>query len=66
MTEPHAAGSPGLRRQMEIDKAGIAGITPAQPVSPEELERNAEQTLKQAGQRNDPSEKHSRKGLDPL
>jgi lactate 2-monooxygenase len=46
MTEPHAAGSPGPRRQMEIYKAGIAGITPAQPVSPEELERKAEQTLR--------------------
>jgi isopentenyl diphosphate isomerase/L-lactate dehydrogenase-like FMN-dependent dehydrogenase len=31
---------------MEIYKAGIAGITPAQPVSPEELERKAEQTLR--------------------
>ncbi|MBV8609170.1 MAG: lactate 2-monooxygenase [Singulisphaera sp.] len=46
MTELHAAGSPGLRRQMEIYKAGIAGVTPAQPVSPEELGRKAEQTLR--------------------
>src|SRR5260370_19511232 len=36
---------PGLARQMEIYKAGLAGTVPAQPVSVEELARKAQSVL---------------------
>jgi lactate 2-monooxygenase len=48
MPESDSSESPGLRRQMEIYKWGLAGKTPGQPVSVEELERKAKQELKQA------------------
>ncbi len=41
MAEPSAGWSPGLGRQLEIYRAGLAGKTPEQPVSVEELEREA-------------------------
>ena len=41
MSEPSANLSPGLMRQREIYRAGLAGKTPEQPVSFEELEREA-------------------------
>ncbi len=41
MSEPSAELSPGLMRQREIYRAGLAGKTPEQPVSFEELEREA-------------------------
>ncbi len=45
MTHPTAGGSPGLRRQMEIYQAGLAGKRPEQPVSVEELESEAKSAL---------------------
>jgi isopentenyl diphosphate isomerase/L-lactate dehydrogenase-like FMN-dependent dehydrogenase len=38
--------SPGLKRQMEIYKRGLAGKTPGQPVNVEELAHKAKQELK--------------------
>ncbi len=48
MAEPDAGLSPGIRRQLEIYRAGLAGKTPEQPVSVEELEREAASVLSQA------------------
>jgi lactate 2-monooxygenase len=45
MTHPTAGGSPGLRRQMEIYQAGLAGKRTEQPVSVEELESEAKSAL---------------------
>ena len=45
MTHPIAGGSPGLRRQMEIYQAGLAGKRTEQPVSVEELENEAKSAL---------------------
>jgi lactate 2-monooxygenase len=41
MSDPSAGWSAGLARQLEIYRAGLAGKTPEQPVSFEELEREA-------------------------
>jgi lactate 2-monooxygenase len=41
MSDPSAGWSAGLARQLEIYRAGLAGKTPEQPVSLEELEREA-------------------------
>jgi isopentenyl diphosphate isomerase/L-lactate dehydrogenase-like FMN-dependent dehydrogenase len=49
MSEPGSSDlPPGLKRQMEIYKAGIAGMTPNQPVSFEELDEKAKSALKTA------------------
>ncbi len=45
MTHPTAGGSPGLKRQMEIYQAGLAGKRTEQPVSVEELESDAKSAL---------------------
>jgi len=45
MSDPTAGMSPGLVRQMEIYMAGLAGKTPEQPVSIEELESEARSAL---------------------
>ncbi len=45
MSDPIAGMSPGLTRQMEIYKAGLAGKTPEQPVTIEELESEAKSVL---------------------
>ncbi len=45
MSDPTASMSPGLARQMEIYKAGLAGKTPEQPISVEELEVEARSVL---------------------
>jgi isopentenyl diphosphate isomerase/L-lactate dehydrogenase-like FMN-dependent dehydrogenase len=45
MTDPTAGGSPGLKRQMEIYQAGLAGKRTEQPVSIEELEDEAKSAL---------------------
>ena len=45
MSDPTASMSPGLARQMEIYKAGLAGKTPEQPVSVEELKVEARSVL---------------------
>jgi isopentenyl diphosphate isomerase/L-lactate dehydrogenase-like FMN-dependent dehydrogenase len=45
MAEPVAGVSLGMGRQLEIYKAGLAGQTPDQPVSVEELEREAAAVL---------------------
>ena len=37
---------PGLQRQMEVYQAGLMGRRPAQPVSPDELERKAQMVMK--------------------
>ena len=42
MSNPTAGMSPGLARQMEIYRAGLAGKTPEQPISIEELESEAQ------------------------
>jgi lactate 2-monooxygenase len=46
MADSESEESPGLRRQMEIYKWGLAGKTPGQPVSVEELARKAKSELK--------------------
>jgi lactate 2-monooxygenase len=46
MTEPAPSASPGVQRQMEIYKRGLAGRTPSQPISVEELEQRAREELK--------------------
>jgi isopentenyl diphosphate isomerase/L-lactate dehydrogenase-like FMN-dependent dehydrogenase len=48
MADPGAGLSPGLGRQMAIYQAGLAGKVPEQPVSVEELERQASSVLSQA------------------
>src|SRR3954447_16304227 len=48
MTDPSAGVSPGMRRQLEIYKAGLIGKTPELPVSVEDLEREAASVLNQA------------------
>jgi len=48
MAEASAGWSWGLGRQLEIYRAGLAGKTPEQPVSVEELEREAASVLNQA------------------
>jgi lactate 2-monooxygenase len=45
MTDPISELPPGVRRQMEIYQAGLAGKTPEQPVSIDELERKAQSVL---------------------
>jgi lactate 2-monooxygenase len=45
MSDPTAGMSPGLVRQMEIYKAGLAGKTPEQPISIEALESEAKSVL---------------------
>jgi len=45
MTEPIEGLTLGLRRQMEIYQEGLAGRTPEQPVSLEELDRKARSVL---------------------
>ena len=45
MSDPTANWSPGLVRQMEIYKAGLAGKRPEQPVTIEELESEARSAL---------------------
>jgi lactate 2-monooxygenase len=47
MSEPSAGRSLGLGRQLEIYRAGLVGKTPEQPVSVEELEREASSVLSQ-------------------
>ena len=42
------AMAPGARRQMEIYRAGLDGLTPSQPVALEELDRKAESVLEKA------------------
>ncbi len=46
MANPTPEPSWGLRRQMEIYQAGLAGKKPAQPVSVDELEEKAKAVLK--------------------
>ncbi|HMB08127.1 MAG TPA: lactate 2-monooxygenase [Isosphaeraceae bacterium] len=46
MTDSNPDVSPGIQRQMEIYKRGLAGKTPGQPISAEELERKAKSKLK--------------------
>jgi hypothetical protein len=46
MTNPTPEPSWGLRRQIEIYQAGLAGKVPAQPVSVDELELKAKSILK--------------------
>ena len=46
MTNSNSGISPGSQRQMEIYKGGLAGQTPRQPISVEELERKAKSQLK--------------------
>ena len=46
MANPTPEPSWGLRRQMEIYQAGLAGKLPAQPVSVDELEHKAKSVLK--------------------
>ena len=46
MSEPTPEASWGLRRQIEIYLGGLAGKTPDQPVSVEELELKAKTSLK--------------------
>jgi lactate 2-monooxygenase len=48
MSDPSAGWSAGLARQLEIYRAGLAGKTPEQPVSLEELEREACSVLNQS------------------
>jgi hypothetical protein len=48
MSDPTPEPSWGLRRQIEIYLAGVAGKKPDQPVSVEELELNAKTCLKLA------------------
>ncbi len=48
MADPGPGLSPGMGRQLEIYKAGLVGKTPEQPVSVEELEREAGSVLSQA------------------
>jgi lactate 2-monooxygenase len=48
MSDPRAGWSAGLARQLEIYRAGLAGKTPEQPVSLEELEREACSVLNQS------------------
>ena len=48
MADRGAGLSPGMGRQLEIYKAGLGGKTPEQPVSIEELEREAASVLSQA------------------
>jgi lactate 2-monooxygenase len=48
MSDPSAGWSAGLGRQLEIYRAGLAGKTPEQPVSLEELEREACSVLNQS------------------
>ncbi len=45
MSDPTAGMSPGLVRQMGIYRAGLAGKTPEQPISIEELEGEARSAL---------------------
>jgi isopentenyl diphosphate isomerase/L-lactate dehydrogenase-like FMN-dependent dehydrogenase len=47
MTDQDSDESPGTRRQMKIYEWGLAGKTPGQPVSVEELAREAKSVLKQ-------------------
>jgi lactate 2-monooxygenase len=47
MSDPTPEPSWGLRRQIEIYQAGVAGKKPDQPVSVEELELKAKTCLKQ-------------------
>ena len=46
MINSNSGISPGSQRQMEIYKGGLAGQTPRQPISVEELERKAKSQLK--------------------
>ena len=46
MAEPNPDVAPGTQRQMEIYKWGLAGKTPGQPVSVEDLGRKAKSELK--------------------
>ncbi len=46
MAEQDSSGAPGLQRQMEIYKQGVAGRTPGQAVSVEGLEQQAKALLK--------------------
>ena len=46
MADPTSETSWGLRRQLEIYQAGLAGKTPAHPVSVDELELEAKSVLK--------------------
>lgn len=46
MDDSTADASPGLKRQMEIYKAGLLGKTPGQPVSVDDLAREARSVLK--------------------
>ena len=46
MADPNPDVSPGTQRQMEIYKWGLAGKTPGQPVSVEDLGRKAKSELK--------------------
>ena len=48
MAEPHVGLSPGIRRQLEIYRAGLVGQTPELPVSVDALEREAASVLSQA------------------
>lgn len=48
MAESNAGWSVGLERQLEIYRAGLEGKTPEQPVSVEDLEREAAAVLNQA------------------
>jgi lactate 2-monooxygenase len=48
MSDPIAELALGVRRQMEIYQDGIAGKTPAQPVSMDELDRKARSVLNAA------------------
>src|SRR5690242_2454484 len=48
MADPSALLPPGMQRQLEIYKAGLIGKTPEQPVSVEELEREAASVLSQS------------------
>src|SRR6516164_310952 len=48
MTDPMADLPPGLKRQIEIYQAGLAGKTPGQPVAMEELEEKARSALNTA------------------
>jgi lactate 2-monooxygenase len=45
MTQPSAAGAPGMQRQMEVYQAGLMGQKPGQPVSVEELAQKAREVL---------------------
>jgi lactate 2-monooxygenase len=46
MANPNPDQSPGIQRQMEIYELGLVGKTPGQPVSVDDLEREAKSKLK--------------------